>query len=61
MDILVSGDMDEHRIAKLRSQGAGRRLGVGTRLRTSGDAPWVDIVYKLVEDEEPASSWRRGS
>ena len=34
VDILVSGDMDEHRIAKLRSQGAPvDAWGVGTRLR----------------------------
>ena len=47
VDILVSGDMDEHRIELRSSCAPVDAWGVGTRLGTSGDAPWVDIVYKL--------------
>ena len=55
MDILVSGDMDEHRIAKLVPRRRRSTPGAwGPAAGTSGDAPWVDIVYKLVEDERGA-------
>lgn len=47
--ILVSGGLDEHGIAALLAAGAPiDGFGVGTRLTTSADAPWVDLVYKLV-------------
>jgi nicotinate phosphoribosyltransferase len=49
--ILASGDLDEHRIAELVQRGAPiDSFGVGTRLGTSADRPWLTTVYKLVED-----------
>jgi nicotinate phosphoribosyltransferase len=51
--ILASGDLDEHRIAELLAAGAPiDAFGVGTQLGTSGDAPWLGAVYKLVEDAQ---------
>jgi nicotinate phosphoribosyltransferase len=48
--IMVSGDLDEYKIKELIENGARvDSFGVGTRMSTSSDAPFVDIVYKLVE------------
>ena len=50
--ILVSGDLDEHKVAALVSSGAPiDAFGVGTALSTSSDAPSLSGVYKLVEIE----------
>jgi len=47
---MLSGDLDEYKIQKLIEKGAKVDLfGVGTRMSTSADSPYVDIVYKLVE------------
>jgi nicotinate phosphoribosyltransferase len=52
VQIFASGDLDEYRIAELMAAGAPiDAFGVGTQLGTSGDAPHVGVVYKLVEDE----------
>jgi nicotinate phosphoribosyltransferase len=51
--ILLSGDLNESRIAELLAQGAAAdAFGVGTELGTSTDAPSIGGVYKLVEDEK---------
>ncbi|HEY3139558.1 MAG TPA: nicotinate phosphoribosyltransferase [Acidimicrobiales bacterium] len=51
--IVASGDLDEHRIAELLAGGAAiDSFGVGTQLGTSGDAPSLGAVYKLVEDAD---------
>jgi nicotinate phosphoribosyltransferase len=51
VQIFASGDLDEYRIAELLETGAPiDAFGVGTQLGTSGDAPHVGVVYKLVED-----------
>lgn len=48
--IIVSGDLDEHGIARLVDAGAPiDGFGVGTELVTSRDAPALGMVYKLVE------------
>jgi nicotinate phosphoribosyltransferase len=48
--IMVSGDLDEDRIAGLVESGAPvDGFGVGTELITSRDAPAMSMVYKLVE------------
>jgi nicotinate phosphoribosyltransferase len=48
--IVASGDLNEHRIAELRSASAPIDVyGVGTDLVTSIDAPALGGVYKLVE------------
>ncbi|MBI3459775.1 nicotinate phosphoribosyltransferase [Candidatus Acetothermia bacterium] len=50
--ILLSGDLNEHKIEKLLEKGARvDSFGVGTELGTSYDAPALGGVYKLVEDE----------
>ncbi|MEJ5339202.1 MAG: nicotinate phosphoribosyltransferase [Aquificaceae bacterium] len=50
--ILVSGGLDEEDLQYLISQGAPVDIfGVGTKVLTSADAPYLDIAYKLVEYE----------
>lgn len=50
--LMASGDLDEHKIARLLAAGAPFDLfGVGTELSTSRDAPALAGVYKLVELE----------
>ena len=53
--IFASGDLDEYKIAEIVRAGAPvDAFGVGTQLGTSGDAPWLGGVYKLVEDTHGA-------
>lgn len=48
--IMASGDLDEYRVRDLVSAGAPiDAFGVGTQLATSGDAPNLSAIYKLVE------------
>jgi putative nicotinate phosphoribosyltransferase len=48
--IMASGDLDEYRIADLLAAGAPiDSFGVGTELATSGDAPAMGAIYKLVD------------
>jgi len=48
--ILASGNLDELEIARLCAAGAPiDAFGVGTRLDTSADAPYLDCAYKLEE------------
>lgn len=50
VDIFVSGDLDEFRIAYLLKNSAKiDAFGVGTKLGTSADRPYLDAVYKLCE------------
>jgi nicotinate phosphoribosyltransferase len=50
--IFASGDLDETKIASLLTQKAAiDAFGVGTALATPGDAPHLNLVYKLVEVE----------
>jgi nicotinate phosphoribosyltransferase len=50
--IFASGDLDETRIASLLAKHAAiDAFGVGTALATPGDAPHLNLVYKLVEVE----------
>lgn len=47
--IVLSGDLDEYRIRDLLQDNApADSFGVGTRLGTSEDAPYLGTVYKLV-------------
>jgi nicotinate phosphoribosyltransferase len=51
--IMLSGDLDEYKIQELIEKGAKVDFfGVGTRMSTSSDSPYVDVVYKLVELEK---------
>ena len=45
--VVITGDMDEHRIAALADSPVDT-LGVGTRLVTGSGAPTAEMVYKLV-------------
>jgi nicotinate phosphoribosyltransferase len=48
--IMASGDLDETKIAAIVDAGAPvDAFGVGTELATSGDAPSMGTIYKLVE------------
>jgi nicotinate phosphoribosyltransferase len=48
--IMASGDLDEYKIRDIVAAGAPiDAFGVGTELATSGDAPSMGTVYKLVE------------
>jgi nicotinate phosphoribosyltransferase len=50
--VFASGDLDEFKIARLVKQGAAiDSFGVGTALATPGDAPHLNMIYKLVEVE----------
>ncbi len=48
--IFGSGDLDEYKIASLLSRGAKiDAFGVGTKMGTSADYPYIDVIYKLSE------------
>lgn len=52
VEIFASGDLDEYKIASLLAKGAAvDAFGVGTSLSTPGDAPHLNLIYKLVEVE----------
>jgi nicotinate phosphoribosyltransferase len=56
--IFASGDLDEYRIAELLRRGAAiDAFGVGTALSTPGDAPHLNMIYKLVEVERDGRIW----
>jgi nicotinate phosphoribosyltransferase len=56
--IVVSGDLEEHRIAELcREEVPIDVYGVGTELGTSRDSPVVNGVYKIVADLR-GEAWR---
>jgi nicotinate phosphoribosyltransferase len=47
--IFASSGFDEFKIAKIISQGAKiDAFGVGTKVGVSADAPYLDVVYKMV-------------
>ncbi|MGZ5781445.1 MAG: nicotinate phosphoribosyltransferase, partial [Burkholderiaceae bacterium] len=48
--IFVSGNLDEYAVQSLLENGAPiDGFGVGTKMNTSSDAPYLDCAYKLVE------------
>ena len=56
--IVASGDLDEHRIAQLKQQGAPIDIwGVGTRLTTGWDQPALDAAYKLAAIRNERGLW----
>jgi nicotinate phosphoribosyltransferase len=47
--LFATGNFDENKIKKVLSKGAEiDAFGVGTRMGVSADAPYLDIVYKMV-------------
>ncbi len=52
--IFASGDLDEYKVADLLQNGAPiDSFGVGTKMGTSADRPYLDIIYKLSETQAP--------
>jgi nicotinate phosphoribosyltransferase len=52
VSIFASGDLDEYRIDELLQKNAKiDAFGVGTRMGTSADRPYVDVIYKLCETQ----------
>jgi nicotinate phosphoribosyltransferase len=50
--IFVSGDLDEYRITQLLSDDAKiDAFGVGTKMGTSADRPYLDVIYKVCETQ----------
>jgi nicotinate phosphoribosyltransferase len=50
--IFASGNLDEYRLRKLTADQAPiDGFGIGTRMNTSADAPYLDCAYKLQEYE----------
>ena len=50
VQIFASGNIDEYKIKNFLEQGAPiNGFGVGTKLDTSADAPYLDCAYKLTE------------
>jgi len=48
--IFASGNLDEYRVRELLRAGAPiDGFGIGTRMNTSADAPYLDCAYKLTE------------
>ena len=48
--IFASGDLDEFKIHELLGNGAKiDSFGVGTKMGTSADKPYLDVIYKLCE------------
>ena len=48
--IFASGDLDEFKITQLLKEGAQiDAFGVGTKMGTSADRPYLDVIYKLCE------------
>ncbi|ADY73063.1 nicotinate phosphoribosyltransferase [Desulfurobacterium thermolithotrophum DSM 11699] len=60
--IIVSGGLDEYKIDEILKEGAiVDGFGVGTRVGTSADVPYIDFVYKLVEfDKKPVMKTSKG-
>jgi nicotinate phosphoribosyltransferase len=50
LKIFASGNLDEYRVAEALARGAAiDAFGVGTKIGVSADAPYLDMVYKLVQ------------
>ena len=53
VNIFASGDLDEYKIEELLRKNAKiDAFGVGTRMGTSADKPYVDVIYKLCETQQ---------
>jgi nicotinate phosphoribosyltransferase len=56
--IFASGDLDEFKITELLENGAKiDAFGVGTKMGTSADKPYVDVIYKLCEAMDADGSY----
>jgi len=58
VSIFASGDLDEYRIDELlRNEARIDAFGVGTQMGTSADRPYLDVIYKLCETEDPCGAY----
>jgi nicotinate phosphoribosyltransferase len=56
--IFASGDLDEYKISELLDSDAPiDAFGVGTKMGTSADRPYLDGIYKLSETQLPNGSF----
>jgi len=56
--IFASGDLEEFKIAQLLEDGASiDSFGVGTKMGTSADRPYLDCIYKLCETQSADGSF----
>jgi nicotinate phosphoribosyltransferase len=56
--IFASGDLDEYKITELlAAQAPIDAFGVGTKMGTSSDRPFLDGIYKLCETQNPDGSF----
>ncbi|MEM7349437.1 MAG: nicotinate phosphoribosyltransferase [Acidobacteriota bacterium] len=56
--VVASNDLDEHRVARLKRDGAAINLwGIGTRLITAHDQPALGGVYKLAAIRDDDGAW----
>ncbi|HEY1371292.1 MAG TPA: nicotinate phosphoribosyltransferase [Candidatus Binatia bacterium] len=62
VQLIASGGLDEYDIAEFTAKNVPfNAYGVGTQMGTSGDQPWLDTAYKLVEaDGRPVLKLSRG-
>ncbi|MDR0373320.1 MAG: nicotinate phosphoribosyltransferase [Nitrososphaerota archaeon] len=50
--IFASGDLDEYRVTELLEKNSPiDSFGVGTKMGTSSDRPYLDVIYKLCETQ----------
>ena len=47
--VFASGGLDEHDVARLLANAPIDGFGIGSRLGTAADSPYLDMAYKLVE------------
>jgi len=56
--IFASGDLDEYKITELIEKNAPiNSFGVGTKMGTSADRPYLDVIYKLCETQNANGSF----
>lgn len=56
--IFASGDLDEYKIQELLDAGVQiDAFGVGTKMGTSADRPYLDVIYKLCETMDSNGSF----
>jgi nicotinate phosphoribosyltransferase len=62
VQLIASGGLDEYDIAEFTAKNIPfNAYGIGTQMGTSGDQPWLDTAYKLVEvDGRPVLKLSRG-
>ena len=58
VSIFASGDLDEYKIEELMQKNARiDAFGVGTKMGTSEDKPYIDVIYKLCETQTESGDY----